>query len=112
MGDTEEARTSSDSYYVNDLRQTTLSLPTLRARLEDAVRATMVNSGAITVKGSFTCPVEFQGDLASVAGQRRDAIARRITGFHARQRHAMVLRRQRFDELLAVAQLDGALRRP
>ncbi|HRI18012.1 MAG TPA: 4-hydroxybenzoyl-CoA reductase subunit alpha, partial [Burkholderiaceae bacterium] len=30
----------------------------------EAVRATMVGSGAITVKGSFTCPVEFQGDKA------------------------------------------------
>jgi 4-hydroxybenzoyl-CoA reductase subunit alpha len=27
-----------------------------------AVRATMVDSGAITVKGTFTCPIEFQGD--------------------------------------------------
>jgi 4-hydroxybenzoyl-CoA reductase subunit alpha len=28
----------------------------------EAVRATMVGSGAITVKGTYTCPVEFQGD--------------------------------------------------
>lgn len=28
----------------------------------DAVRATMVDSGAVTVKGTYTCPVEFQGD--------------------------------------------------
>ena len=28
----------------------------------DAVRAAMVDSGAVTVKGTYTCPIEFQGD--------------------------------------------------
>ena len=28
----------------------------------DAVRATMVDRGAVTVKGTYTCPIEFQGD--------------------------------------------------
>ncbi|WP_284619112.1 4-hydroxybenzoyl-CoA reductase subunit alpha [Aquabacterium humicola] len=28
----------------------------------EAVRATMVGSGAVTVKGTYTCPIEFQGD--------------------------------------------------
>lgn len=28
----------------------------------EAVRATMVDSGAVTVKGTYTCPIEFQGD--------------------------------------------------
>ena len=28
----------------------------------EAVRAAMVDSGAVTVKGTYTCPIEFQGD--------------------------------------------------
>ncbi|MBX3643414.1 MAG: 4-hydroxybenzoyl-CoA reductase subunit alpha [Rubrivivax sp.] len=28
----------------------------------DTVRAAMVDSGAVTVKGTYTCPIEFQGD--------------------------------------------------
>lgn len=28
----------------------------------ETVRAAMVNSGAVTVKGTYTCPIEFQGD--------------------------------------------------
>ena len=48
------------------------------------------------------------GDVASVARYRRNAIACRIAGFYAGQRHTMILHRQRLDDLLAITALDGA----